>query len=257
MIGVVVAVATLAARPIEVPDTRRTDPPWVGTYYAGEGLGFNASLTLARNAEFTFHQYGCEGTHALSSGPIDATAERIHLRTIVPISTRSMPGLSEDLGLVPWGDRRYLIPDGQLKEFCNAVNAGTEPRHHSRGDFLLRVGDETKPAVGMPALPCLLGVPIRTRIVHVGGARRDNERRGQPTLTRIRLAAGSAEGVWVGMAFGRHQPVPSLPSIKVLSVEEHSCEAEYEEFGSPEYQRPPQVGWEVTTRFDTFEDETR
>lgn len=54
---------------------------------------------------------------------------------------------------VRWGDRRYLLEERDLPEFCLRVRSGEEPRRTSEGIFYLREGDWERPAAGQPDVP--------------------------------------------------------------------------------------------------------
>ena len=45
---------------------------------------------------------------------------------------------------VRWGGRVYLVPDGELQQFCEATSKGIEPRSIERGRYFLRLGDHRK-----------------------------------------------------------------------------------------------------------------
>lgn len=82
-------------------------------------------------------------------------------------------GIARELVPVRWGDRRYLIPSGDVMGFCNDVNSGVEPQRDGCGVHLLRRGDERKLATGLPELPpeslsALLQGPVCARVLTVG-----------------------------------------------------------------------------------------
>jgi hypothetical protein len=68
--------------------------------------------------------------------------------TVGPYVVRDM----EAFWLVPlrWGSRLYLIRDGNYESFCQAIQAGQEPRNTALGDQFLRSGDHEQ-AVGRSA----------------------------------------------------------------------------------------------------------
>jgi hypothetical protein len=84
-------------------------------------------------------------------------------------------GVYNELQVVTWGPREYLVPKTFLVDFCDAVNAGLEPRRDNRavhGCFLLRRGDEAVPCTGSPGVPGdfeshLLVRPVTGRVVAV------------------------------------------------------------------------------------------
>ncbi len=56
------------------------------------------------------------------------------------------PNRSRYIVLMPvrWGGRIYLVPDGELQQFCEDTSKGTEPRSIERGRYFLRLGDHRK-----------------------------------------------------------------------------------------------------------------
>lgn len=64
--------------------------------------------------------------------------------TVGPYLVRDM----QAFWLVPlrWGSRLYLIRDGNYENFCQAIQAGQEPRNTALGDQFLRSGDHVQPA---------------------------------------------------------------------------------------------------------------
>jgi hypothetical protein len=56
-----------------------------------------------------------------------------------------------------WGPRLYLIPGGDNRAFCRAVQTGTEPRKQAAGEFFLRRGDHRKRAGTLPPQVCSIG----------------------------------------------------------------------------------------------------
>jgi hypothetical protein len=75
-----------------------------------------------------------------------------------------------NLTRVKWGDRRYLVPDKQLLQFCNAVNQGAEPRDSDRGEFYMGEGHEKIKVSGLPDLPkpwneYVLEAPVRGKVI--------------------------------------------------------------------------------------------
>ncbi len=90
---------------------------------------------------------------------------------------REQPEWTKSEGMIPltilrWGERIYLIADGEWLHFVNDVNQKMEPREHGGGWFLLRDGDDEKPAPGLPTVPeewrsWLLSEPISGEILEV------------------------------------------------------------------------------------------
>lgn len=218
---------------------RDSSPPdVVGTYTYSHPYGFS-SITLLKDGSYTADAADCttaykfKGSYVVKDGAVETTLESgtrsghdgSDVETIFPAKdaagrassgkeiTRYRP--------VSWGERLYLLAEGEMLEFCNAVNVGAEPRGERDmlldrpyfGSFFLRDGDEKRPAHGRPGLPerwqsYLLKKPVAGVVLSLDG---DN------TAT---ISVGGREGLKEGMvlavAGGR---APSLwGGLKVVSV---------------------------------------
>lgn len=86
---------------------------------------------------------------------------------------------TQELQIVRWGQRIYLMDQHGFGKFIEAINLGFEPREVEGyrayyGAFYLRVGDENKAIEGRPLLPKefldkLLSAPVIATIVQIEG----------------------------------------------------------------------------------------
>lgn len=127
---------------------------------------------------------------------------------------------------VRWAERLYLIYEGELENFCHAINFGIEPRlelssepHY--GSFYLRVGDEFKDVTGMPDLPekwleMLLRKPVSAKVIKI--------EKGEADEMIVTINKGSVAGLKVGirLLFGNQEP-SFWNSATVISVEKRSA----------------------------------
>jgi hypothetical protein len=84
---------------------------------------------------------------------------------------------TENLQIVRWGKRLYLIYEDSFGRFVDAINLGFEPRDGNwsqpfLGNFYLREGDEKKPVDGPPPLrrellDLLLPAPVIATVIKV------------------------------------------------------------------------------------------
>ncbi len=229
--------------------------PWAGSYYQGDGLGANLTLTLAPRAGAAYQWHGCLGLYDQNHGPVSETEGRLTVEWAFPGGGFAR-GTPREYLLVRWGQRRYLVPTAEVLEFCRDALAGREPRDWRLGRYYLRVGDEGKPATGQPVLPkgferyWSLG-PIRAAVTAAGPAAvrrvRIPEEQEEVTLA-VTLGAGAAEGVLPGMVFGPEGPRPEGARARVVRVREHESEAAVDYLRRPgEDLPPPGVGWRVRT----------
>ena len=163
-----------------------------GTYYQGDGLGVNWSLTVSAAGAFSFTWDGCLGRYDENDGDAVLEGGFLELRPRKPLDH----GMGKQLPLqwvpVPWGGRMYLLEEGDIPLFAKYVNQGWEPRARSHGLFLLRREDWKKKAPGMPSLPgkwssLLLAKPVNARVVRA------------LTPSRAEIDKGTANGLQVGM----------------------------------------------------------
>jgi hypothetical protein len=176
--------------------------PWAGRYSTGRGLG-GQELELAPEAGFVETHWGDAGPWSI------ARAGSVREENGVLVMRHAPLGLFEKDRYIPlrWGDRHYLIPEGKLPEFANAINNGWEPGE-TNASFLIRGGDAHLPVTGDAHLPdtvrrLLLAKPIKARIISVRDVQLTTTTypggswvEGSSTVT---LDAGSREGVLVDL----------------------------------------------------------
>lgn len=193
-----------------------------GSYYRGDGLGFNQSLDITAYGSFSFHASGCLRTYDQSKGRVLRHGSLIFLGLIAPRGW----DISES-GFLPvhWGDRRYLVQAGEIMSFVNEVNLGSEPRAAAQGTHYLAGEDWTVPVSGLPSLPAsyahyLLEEPVEGVLYRIPD---------EADLT-FEVAAGRHTGLLApGMALVAHRTEGdeiSFCELKVVSVESATAVAE-------------------------------
>ena len=97
------------------------------------------------------------------------------------------------LAIITWGPRVYLVREGAILEFCNAINAGSEPRRSDdNGEFFLKIGDAAKSVRGAPAVPAEWTEYVLEQSATGITSQVDSEHRAWCDL-------GIADGIRVGM----------------------------------------------------------
>ena len=225
---------------------------WAGEYYAGDGLGVNTSLVLAPGSGYVFEWHGCLGMYDRNYGPVAWNDGRIRLTFTFENSRKGFQGIAPELFVIPWGERRYLVPTDEVVAFCNNVNQGREPRASRYGFFLLRRGDESKEVEGVPNVPekyreYLLPKPVEATISAVGPhTTRPSVADWKFKDTPVTLDAGTAQGLRVGMELLVTKPEGMVETVQITKVEDNRAEATMTQMNEDE--PGPKVGWRLSTQ---------
>ena len=227
--------------------------PWAGTYYFGDGLGENVILVLAPGAGFFYQRRGCLGLYDWNYGTLAVTNGTIRLSFTYRNERGALEGLAPELTPVQWGARHYLIPSDGIREFCNHVNQGWEPRGDMHGLDLLRVGDEKRPVSGVPTVPeeyrvYLLSAPVAAEITRVD--RVDTQRNADNTqsrVTTVTLNAGRDKGLRVGIELVVVKPESICEDVRITRVDDTTSEGVVEQTNNDDPE--PKKGWRLSTRY--------
>jgi len=149
---------------------------------------------------------------------------------------------TENLQIVRWGERIYLMHAESFGRFAEAINLGFEPREVDGyrafyGAFYLRVGDENKPVDGPPQIPKeflenLLPAPVIAKVIKV----ETTDNRVIATIDR-----GTADGLRTEMALVTfEQESWFYESHWIISAEPHTS--------TVQIWRDVKVGDKLTTR---------
>jgi len=225
------------------------DHRWAGSYYKGDGLGENVSVAIAPQSGYVFEWHGCGGLYGLNYGSVTLTNGLISL-SFTHQNSPGFGGIAPRFIPVPWTSRHYLVPADDVIGFCNAVNAGEEPRTDLHGRYLLRSADEKKEAKGFPEVPgqyrpYLLAKPIEATITAVGPhTTRPSTAPWKFKDTPVTLDAGTDRGMLVGMELLVTHPL-QVTSIRIVRVALHQSDGV---LVLTLEDRGPKVGWRLSTR---------
>lgn len=234
--------------------------PWAGHYYFGDGLGTNIYVALAPAAGLVYTWRGCLGLYEFDHGTVVETGTN---RIRVQFQDKRTPGLfsgkSWELVVVPWGDRRYLIPVEKMVDFVNAVNLGREPRSDAHGLFLLRRDDETKKVSGKPKLPkkfaqFILQRPVDPKITAVGETvvEEGSSELLRQVMVKATIDRGKSHGLFPGMELAIVSEPPLLflgLEGRVVSVGEKTAVVSLTHLLLTQGEAfEPCVGWRLSTR---------
>jgi hypothetical protein len=184
-----------------------------GAYLKGDGLGDSLFLEIHRDGTFSATIAGDIGPAKPISGRV--TEEAGYLRFVSEVVVESLAGRWH---VVPWGSRKYLVEEGSMIDFANAVNLGVEPRRTELGSFLLRRTSLGRAPSGRPNLPpswarLVLRKPLSGKVSEVrnGGL--------------VEITLGTTDDVFVGMLLSAQFPDGTGADLVVVEVREKTCVA--------------------------------
>jgi hypothetical protein len=205
---------------------------WEGIYYGGLPA-LNERMTRLFLSKK--RGYLCLRTHAEDTGTIRQNGSHLILTSDHGDWGPGHCTDAKEFVLVPWGARLYLIEVTRIVEFCNAVNAGDEPRTEAQEPFLLREDDWKKKVKGWPSIPkpwqerYLIKSPVECVVRTVGEYSESIPvpeypyTKGALNGIRCTINAGKEKGVLPGMTL-----LPKDPNLRctgyILSVSDGSSE---------------------------------
>lgn len=230
--------------------------PWAGMYRYGNDLSDNVVMLLAPHSGVLFERRGCLGLYGRNYGTIIQNKDRLRLSFTCANKRDGLQGIADELLVVPWGERTYLVPADDVVGFCNAVNSGQEPRPSADfGGYLLRDGDGAKKVVGLPDVPSefkpyLLAQPVKVEVIGVGdpeGADDGSED------SRVTLKGGKNRGLLPGMELYAVQSSVSFGygRATITKVAEERSEAILNYLHYKKMLRA-QIGWNLSTRLPWY-----
>jgi hypothetical protein len=207
--------------------------PWEAVYHGGIPA-INQSVTRLFLSKK--RGYVCIRTRSGDMGTVHRKGERFILTSRYGDWGPGHATNTKEFVLVPWGSRLYLIETNRIVAFCNAINAGDEPRTEGHDHFLLREGDWKKKVKAWPSIPKLWGDQylLKSPVVCIVRAVRGYSESirvpeypytADGTLNGIRatINAGKKRGLRPGMTlFPQKASVPG--TAYVLSCKEDSSE---------------------------------
>lgn len=207
---------------IEAEIATLVDHPWAGSYLKVSARGHHGSnsdsLVLAPIAGFVAIASipAVVLTKEHSWGTLEVSGEALTLHHKEPNRREHWrQAWPEQLLVVPWGERHYLLEPKELEAFARSLHTGDEPRSSSVGNFLLRSGDWSLRARGRPDVPAsarelFRATPLLAIVFTHDGS----------TPASVELDVGQRDGVLVGQRFFQKDD-----ELTVTVVAEESCRA--------------------------------
>jgi hypothetical protein len=187
-----------------------------GTYVRGGHGMWDDSLTIDAAGGMS-RRYSSDGGAFTLAGTAQLSGTKV---CILPTESHGNSSWSDPcFQIVPWGRRLYLVEASRMLQFCNAVNAGEEPRTGDLGSTLMREGGWKKGVDGKPEVssewrPFLLPAPVFGRVTADAGDR------------DLWISLGASSGMRAGMQlYLVNVPTGGKPArqdvaIDVISVEQ-------------------------------------
>lgn len=238
---VAACLCTQAEKPPGAADRRgpqETVETLSGVYYLGDGF-VGQTLEVHANGRFSFSWQADDGGYHRDEGTAEVVDGLLTLR-VVKSETNRTPGRFPHARHLParCGKRLYLVPEGDVLRFCNAVNLGLEPRESMFGRFYLRMvwtervraGEELPrldSAAGLPGLPArwgsfLIKKPLQGQVTDVLDV-------GRATVD-LGFEEGLKEGMELLVEDAKRGDQPALGRscglVKVVAVEAHRSTVE-------------------------------
>jgi len=128
-----------------------------GEYYRGDGRGFRHQISILPDGRYSFIASGCTGVHYREGGVIQEAKGQYVLSPSEP-TDRS---IDRELVLIGWGQRRYVVPPGEMQKLRDEIIEGQEPRDDVKGHFYVR--QPMAPARACQSSPCGITKPMEHR----------------------------------------------------------------------------------------------
>jgi hypothetical protein len=248
--------------------SRMTDHDWAGVYAPENGLeGYMSGqyIEIAPSSGLVNWGFSCMQCECMNQGDVvGVSGDRIQLSLAIDPATHVSRWarehaylVSSTLLLVRWCDRRYVVPDLQMRAFCNSVNARG---NGSDIGFVREVWGqdgrrELPPVSDLPEVPpeyreYLLESPVEAELISVATPRNGSrEHLGRlPRIVSGEASAGRSSGLLPGMRFYSGQQ-DDLHVGTIVSVEADRSTIEFtydaDELSSAAL---PRVGWALSTR---------
>lgn|GEM_PF-3236282 len=140
------------------PSLRFNEKEIYGSYYMGDGLGQNCTLTLNADHRFHFVWRGCLGLYDENEGPWRVNGDMVVCSPTRKNRCEGLEGMNTRYVPVKWGSRYYLVDENEMPGFCAAcaphnrlASFNMDDRHGV--DYVKLIDNKLRPVSGDPTLP--------------------------------------------------------------------------------------------------------
>ncbi len=228
--------------------------PWAAEYYEGDGLGANIRMFVSPVAGVATTWRGCLGLYGANYGSIRQNDQGVLEFTFARKNEKGFGGFADAMRPVRWGERRYLIPEKDLAKFVAEINQGFEPRNEIHGSFALAVGDEKKPADGLPSLPPQFLERIRSVAVIAGVSKIEHlsDRPGRNMclrMYRVTLDKGGLQGLQLGDLLKLVSPLNKFETLDLTDVKDATASGQITDYAENcmDKKSAPELSWKFST----------
>lgn len=124
-----------------------------GTYYFGDGLGVNCSLSILPDNRFTFAWHGCMGEYDRNSGRWELDGDVLELKPEQENVSRGFQGVNVRFIPVKIGETEYLVDEHEMPGFCASLNSDDRPLWRHGSDYVKSEISETDIKEDAPVIP--------------------------------------------------------------------------------------------------------
>lgn len=113
-----------------------------GSYYHGDGRGFNSHLELRADRSFDFKFRGCRGTYASSQGSWAWDDNVLVLTPVIEEADNELKRVARRLVPARLGERIYLVETSEVTDFVRGIKTEHRVPELRRSDHYLKTSQQ-------------------------------------------------------------------------------------------------------------------
>lgn len=137
---------------IRIEINKLGEHPWAGEYASSGGTDTGVVLFIAPKSGIAYQEYGNDGVNDANFGSF--TVDGMSIKITWKLKPKSeinalFPWVEDDLVIVPWNDKVFLVPRSSIHRFC--ITAREQLRYAKIGNFV-RGKNRSEKLTGKPTL---------------------------------------------------------------------------------------------------------